>query len=86
MKQILPKRCLIVMLAMSIAAAGVMGCKAAREKRRQFSQAATAALNATLFANPLAAVYAHHGGSESRLAARVAAADDTESQYGGNEQ
>lgn len=44
------------------------GCKTLREKRRQFELATEAAVNATMFANPLSAVYARSDDEKLRTA------------------
>ncbi len=58
--------CVVLSLVL-IAVFLLCGCKAMREKRKRFNQAKTAALNVTLFANPLSAVYGQNGGKDARV-------------------
>ncbi len=63
------KHCLcLTVITVFTATLFLCGCKALREKRRQFELASGAAVNATLFANPLSAVYANSDDEKLRTA------------------
>lgn len=65
----------IVLMLIAVFAVTAGGCRKAREKQQKFNYATNAAVNAMLFANPLAAVFGSSSGSKDENNRYITAAD-----------